>query len=267
MKTRSHPRLLLAAALFAGALIPAHAIVLTDPALGSTIDLAGGRDITMSATGSTAKSTLEGLAGFGVVQTFTGFAPGANVIAFTDPLRADLRISFSGNTSANTGNELTNTSFITSGTSGVRVDNSNIAGAMTVTGLIDFGSWNGSAFDSSVNAVSAVGFTLAAPSSNLVRLNSITTSFLDVDGNVLSTQTISGVNSGNQGFYFAHATGGTSISSVQFVVSINDNSVGTTALILGLDDIGFTAIPEPSAAAALFGLGVLTLAACRRRRR
>lgn len=269
MNTPQPRRVLASFALLAGSLVSAHAIVLTDPTLYSVIDPSGGRDITINATGSTAKSTLESLAGFGVVQDFTGFTAGSNTVAFTDPLRSDLRISFSGNTGTNTGNELANASFATSGSSAVRVDNSNIAGAMTVTGTLDFGSWNGSAFDSTLNSVSAVGFTLSAPSANLARLNSITANFLDAGGNVLSTQSISGVSSGNQGFYFGYSTGGAAtISSVEFVVSINANSGGQSALILGLDDIGFTsAIPEPSTAAALLGLGALGLAALRRRAR
>jgi hypothetical protein len=41
----------------------------------------------------------------------------------------------------------------------------------------------------------------------------------------------------------------------------------TNAPNVGLDDVTFSAIPEPSAFAALAGLGALGLAATRRRRR
>jgi hypothetical protein len=241
--------------------VPAvHAFTLTDPTLAGTIDPTGSRDITVNAGSSTAKSTLEGLSGFGVIQSFTGFTGGTNQIAFADTSRADLQLSFSGTgVNSASGLELTNPGFVTSGTSGTRLVSDNRTGAHTVIQAIDFGSWNGSTFDSTAITTTAVGFTLTGLSANFDRLGSISASFLSDAGTVLSTQSVSGTTliGSNQSIYFGfQASGSDTIGSVVITLNINAKVASEGQVILGLDDLGFTtsSIPEPSSFAAIAGL-------------
>ncbi|EIQ00772.1 hypothetical protein OpiT1DRAFT_05328 [Opitutaceae bacterium TAV1] len=258
-----------------------HAIVLpvTEAGLGTVIDPTGGRDITQSAAGSTTKAALEALEGFGVVKDFTGFVAGTNGVSFTDRKRPDLRIS-AGGTLAGTdnGRETTSSGFTTSTGSAVMLQSGNNNAAHTVTALIEFGSWEISGdtenFSASQSA-SAVGFTLASTSNRLNRLDSVKVTFFS-GADVLATQTITGASAAAEGFYFGwQATAGTAISSVSITISLmaaTDDRVvpGGSALIMGLDDIGYapvSQIPEPSAVVALAGALALGATALLHRRR
>jgi hypothetical protein len=250
------------------------AAVPPDPALSTganSIDPSGGLGITTNASGSTAKSTLEGLSGFGVVQNFTGAAAGTNVLSFSDASTADVKISFSGTDLApSTGNHSTSSSFFTSAGSGMFISSNNNAGGGSIITTIDFGSWNGSTFDSSVNAVSAAAFTLSGPTSRFARVTSISASFLSNAGTELSVQTVTPSYGTNPGLYFGYqAEAGQSIGSIVLTVNVSSFTSGDTQVILGLDDLGFAAaaIPEPSTATLGMGAAAMMGALVLKRRK
>lgn len=248
-----------------------NAADITDPTLYTSMDPSGARDITLSdASNATSQATLEALDDFSVVRDFTGAAAGTNVVSFTDTALPDIQLSFSGELSATTGSELTNNGFITSEGSGIRFASSSTTAAHTMTGTIDFGSLDGS-FTSSVNAVSAAAFTLAQPG-RWQRIESVVVTFLGADDStVINTQTILGSSiadkTSNQGLYFGYQAGsGEAIGSAVFTVNVNVDAGGQDDPLFGLDDVSFTAIPEPAASVSFVGAMVLLLSLGLRRR-
>lgn len=254
------------------ALAPAllNAAIVSDSPIYTAMDPDGGRDITLSdAANATSQATLEGLAGFSVIQDYTGAASGTNIFAFTDSATPDFQLSFGGSVATTTGSALTNNGFITSEGSGIRFASSSTTAAHTMTGTIDFGSYADGTFTSSVNAVQAAGFTLSQPA-RWDRIESVVVTFLGADDStVLNTQTISGSTivdkSSNQGLYFGYQAGsGEAIGSVVFTVDVNNLS--GDAPLMGLDDISFTAIPEAATSVSLLGGMVLLMSVALRRR-
>lgn len=230
------------------------AVTLTDPALFAP-DYASNAKITQSSVGATSAAALDAVSGFWVVRDYTGFTDGANSIAFTPSELPGLSISFGGGVHSSSGSEITNAGFLTSGTSGVRIQ-AGTTNATTVTGLIDF----------TGGTATAAAFTLAG--NRFDRVSLITVVFLSETNAILSTQTYAGTGASSTiGLYFGHAASGSqSIGSI--AISIELNAGGTTA-IFGLDDIGFAPapVPEPAAAAAWLGTVGLLAATVRRPRR
>lgn len=256
---------------------PLSAAVIVNPTLATgsgSIAPSGAQAITISASGSTSKSVLETLSGFGVVQNFAGFANGTNIISFTDAQRPAVQISFSGSGNlAASGSALSNVAFASSADSAIRLAADNaLTGPNALVGTIAFGSWNGSTFNSNNASVSAVGFTLNAPLTRFDRVNAITVSFLSPTGTQLSIQTVNNFGSTTGvGIYFGYeATGGAAIGSVVIQIDINAKAGSEQQVLIGLDDLGFTAIPEPSQTAMLtiasLALGMTMICRTARRR-
>jgi hypothetical protein len=248
-----------------------HAAEIANPTLYTTMDPGGGRDITLfDGANATTQATLEALNDFSVIRDFAAAVDGTNVVAFTDATMPDIQISFVGGLNSATGSVLTNSGFITSPGSGIKVVSSQTSATHAMTGTIDFGSWDGS-FTSNVNAVSAAAFTLAQPG-RWQRMESVVVTFLGADDStVINTQTILGSSivdkTSSQGLYFGYQAGsGESIGSAVFTVNVN-LEVGTQDdPLLGLDDISFAAIPEPATSVSLLGGVVLLLSLGLRRR-
>ncbi|MBC2600198.1 hypothetical protein [Puniceicoccus vermicola] len=267
MRTNLHHPFLPTVSFFCASLVlPASAAVVDDPDLYSVFDPSGGRSITNTASGATSASTLEALGDFGIIYEYGSFNQGTNIIAFSDETRSDLQISFSGavsTSSSGAGASLSNNSYSTSPTSAIRFADNAETAAHILSTTLDLGSWDGSTFDGSVGGTSAFGFTLSAPDGAFSRLNSITVQFLDASSQTLSTQTISGVNSGSVGFYFGYQSNAADISSVTVDVSINE---GSGSFLMGMDDIGFSSIPETSTYSLITGaLGIGLVLFIRRR--
>ena len=233
--------------------------VATDPTLYDIIDPIGSVEVNITAPGSTPKTVLQEQEGFGVIQTFTGFTGGTNVVSFTDPNQPDIQISFSGDYGSSRGDNFTNADFVTSGSSGIRIPVSNSYASTGLSATIDFGEWDGESFDSNINSVAAAGFTIGAPTERFDRITSISAQFLDPEAGVLTTQTIttSALSGSSQGLYFGYAAeSGSSIGSIVLTVNVSVGSAELTPL-LGLDDIGYTPIPEPSSSSLALILSVL----------
>ncbi|MFH1500150.1 MAG: hypothetical protein ABII82_20275 [Verrucomicrobiota bacterium] len=244
--------LLLAGLAFAGQ--QTSALTLTDPSLFAP-NYSSNAKVTQSAVGATSAATLDALTGFWVVRDFTGFTSGSNSIAFTSTDLPGIQFSFSGSIQLdNTGNEITNATFATSGSSAIRIQ-ANTTNAATLTGLIDF----------TGAGVNAAAFTLAG--NRFARVSDITVNFLSETSTVLSTQTYTGTGSSSAiGLYFGYeAPSSQTIGSISISVTLDS---GSETVVLGLDDVGFfSTIPEPSSAAMLVGSAGLLLASIRRPRR
>lgn len=254
-----------------GLITSAHAAVIINPTLasgpGDVIDPAGSQSTTDSANDrnfGTAQATLEARSDLRVLQDFTGFAAGTsgnNIVSFSNSLFPDIQFQFSGNFStaqagANGNNEL----FSTSGTSHLIQRNS--ASATTSTLTISFGTWNGSAFTAD-QTVEAAGFTLVQLYSN----KSGTVTFWDSAGIQISAFPYSGLSNGDasgnhRDIYFgwdSSAELSNQIRSISITFSDSGDPFNSA-----LDDFAFTAIPEPSGAFLIGGLGLFGL--LRRRR-
>ncbi|HEV7300639.1 MAG TPA: PEP-CTERM sorting domain-containing protein [Tepidisphaeraceae bacterium] len=259
------------------------AAVLTNPVLvagAGAIDPAGAQtiDTNGSASGSnvlTPQATLEARTDFQAIQQFTdnptsgsNIAAGTNYLSFSDPTLPDVRLSFSGSYSANSGRDINNLHRVTSGTSALEIVGLNST-ANTATLNITFGSYDSTsgAFATGVNSVAAVGFAVA----NLYLSHSAEVSYFDSLGNLLNIQTARGSNSDlDDG-----ASGNSRGRDVYFGFETPDgqHDIATVAITLsggvisaGIDDIGFAtvaAVPEP-ATAALLTMGGLVLLARRR---
>lgn len=266
----------------------ANAAVVTDATIvlgAGSIDPAGARTITTTATGSTAKNTLEALSGFGAVRyfrdsssnTFAG-SGATNYLSFTNIAVPDIQFTLSGNNanqaSVGAGGIFHyGTSRFGSNLAGefIFLQNGFSVSASSYTYTIDFGNWNGTTFDSAVNSVAASGFTLTGVSPQ----STVSTVFFNGAGGTLSTQTAAGgthtptfgPDTGLDiyfGFSVANPTLSNSIGSI--AITISQASASSNDL-MGFDDIGFTAVvPEPSTLLLGAFAGLLALIARLRRR-
>ncbi|AHF89645.1 anchor protein [Opitutaceae bacterium TAV5] len=255
-----------------------RAAVLTDPALatGAGAIAPGGSGYRSLNTNeipanATPVATLEALAGFGVIQDFSGVTEGENILHFTDPARADAKISFSGTAGvdyATAGGERTTPAYLTSPGAGISIAARGITSQFTMT--IDFGSWNGTVFDSDSGSTGAAGFTLSGDATRLSMVTSITASFVGTAGNLLDTQVWNGPKAGARGLWFGYqATGAEPIGRID-VTFVITQAEGSSQMILGFDDLGFAAtsqIPEPAHIAMIAAAGALALGVRFRRRR
>lgn len=253
---------MLTIAVLFGSMHPCLAGTLTDPTLvtgSNAIDPPNAVQVNLTATDATPKETLTALTGFGAVQTFGNFTAGTNVISFTDANRADVQFTYTGDVAANIGEELVNAAFVTSASSGVRLQSSNPTSAPTAhsfTVTIDFGDWNGSVFDGAGQATQAAGFTIASTDTRWERVETISVDFLDSSGGSLltSAQTISPDASTTAAYFGYEADAGNAIGSI--VINVDIKSItesSTTSPVFGLDDFGFTSnpVPEPGSLSLL----------------
>jgi hypothetical protein len=234
----------------------------------NAIDPADARSVgNNNASGSTAQSVLEGLAGFGAIQDFSGFTGNttkSNEYIFnnvTDTTLPDIRITYTGEITSGLV-AISNPSFSTSPDSSMRLPGTGEG----VYGMsIQLGSWSGTALTTGTDlGVAAFGFTL---SGRYGQVNSVTFTYYDALNNVLSTQLAP--DTGVSGQSTAAVYTGYQITSGQNAISrveISVNPISTTSNgLFGLDDIGFTAmVPEPSA--LLLAAGALPLCCLRRRK-
>lgn len=262
-----------AAALFASASLT-QAAPITDPTLYSTIDpLLNGVDVTHSdVTGSapdiaTPLSTLNGLSSLNVIQDWTGFirhtdqGGAGQIIAFTNASLPDIKIISTGG-NPNIALFTPTNDKGTSQNTGIASDSLLLQRSSGTTNFIqfdiDFGSWDGSTFDGTVNSVSAAGFTIPQFSTSNAN-NDITVKFFDASNTLLSTQFADGTSIAGQNWYFGHQSTSANISRIEVVVGFSNS-----AHVAYFDDLGFTAIPEP-ASMALLALGGLMMLPWRRR--
>jgi len=279
MKTynRSLPLAALASLSLTGALLlspgSADAAVIINPTLasgpGDVIDPTGGQGIDVSF--GTAQTTLEARDDLRVLQDFTGFASAgtnggtaSNVVSFTDGTLPDILVEITNSTSFAGGNA-TNALFTTSTGSALSTRNAD-PGSNTSVMTITFGTWDGSSFTGD-QTVSAAAFALTGVYGN--KTGAVT--FRDASDVALESafnySGASGVD-GEPGdgdhreIYFgwdADAESTSSIGSIE--ITFVD---GGAEFSSGFDDLAFTAVPEPSAA-ALIGLAGLALILRRRR--
>lgn len=286
------PTVALAGLISAFAFTSSQAVIVTDPTLHvynaetspSPIDPNG--NVKIDAPGSTPASALYQLPQFGVIQDFAGFVNGSNGMAFTDPNRADVQFSFSGsvigssNPTGGTGAAMANNSYTSSLGDAIRfAANNAIEEANTMTANIAFGKYTGDTFETnSFPAVSAVAFTLNGQEGGVANTNrfsaadSIVVSYYGADGvTVLTSQTVNNFSeTGYYGLFFSYAAdAGDSISKVTIDVNIKSKEgfADRAQMILGIDDLGYTAIPEPAHVGLVLVLGAFTVALIRRRRR
>lgn len=256
-------------------LVPGIAVgaTVTDPTLVSganAIDPPGAQTIDTVATNSITEAAIEAVPGFQSVQTFTGFANADNTISFTDPSLPDILFDTTSFTSTSeNGIAGTSDNEATSTGSSIRTRNGNNGSPKVWRYVIDFGQLDNATFDPNANAVKAAAFTL----SNVVgTLTSVSVIFYNVDEVAISTQSVT-PSSGDLDLgdaagidvLFAYDASLTSdlISRVLLEVSFPSGAAGAVAI--GVDDVGFAAVPEP-ASLVLACLGGLLLVGRGRRR-
>ncbi len=235
----------------------AHAAVVTDPGLvtgSGAIDPSGSREVDTLATNSMPKATLTALDGFGAVQIWSGVdsgSAGENILSFTDSSLPDVRLSFSGSRNGQAGGQITNSSYVTSGESGLRFYGSSATATVVLT--IDFGSWDGSNFDGSVNAVRAVGFTHSPFYDGIT----LVAEYFNAVGNSLVTQVYNNNTGSSKTVYYGYDAGPN--GNISYVVLTRTATAnGSTAA--SIDDLGFAiVIPEPATLALLAAGGMLML--------
>jgi hypothetical protein len=245
MNPVSYPHGRALAALLLPLCVPycAAASVLSKPQLHSTFDPVGAREITVVALSASTPREIQSLADLGVLRDFPGFVAGESIVSLADPQRSDARLRFSGRGDAGSGAEITNSAFLTSSGSGVKIASNNMSAAHVITGEIDFGFWDHKGFRAGIIPVTAVGFTLSAPAGRLERLASIQVEFISPEGRVLSAQKVPGPVAARVGFFFGHhANEQEPIAHVRIVVSVaaTQENAKPQAVLLGLDDLGWT---------------------------
>lgn len=260
----------------------ASAGVMLDPAMingANAVDPGGARTINPDdRRGNITEAALEAELGFRTVHQFDNFdragTTNQNFIAFTNDMTPDIRFTVTGDVHGNTGSPASdstyNTSPAASGTPGAYriIGVAPQSGGDAVTTLtIDFGSYDAS--DGTFTADRVVGqaaFTLT----NILNEVTFNVAFRDANdatlGTVQSVAGAAGEDPNNPGFsgrdaFFAYDSGGAGIGSI-LITRIASGNKGSTQ---GLDDFGFTSIPEPAS------VGLLTVAAAglflKRRRR
>lgn len=225
-------------------------------------------------------ATFESTPGYSTVQTFPTGLNNFSTAKALNFLDTAPDVYFSSNVGTNT-SVVTSGTYLTSAGNGLRLQ---VAASTAFTLTISLGTLDadGSNFIFNANrGASALGFALSGTFANLVGTTA-TVSFYSSNNTLLSSQALNGTVEGDPGQ--------TSVSGVQnrwaFTGWRNTSGIvandiayatigfttGTSSAIIALDDFGYSttaisAVPEPSSAAALAGLGAIGLALGGRRRR
>ncbi len=247
-----------------------HGAIITDPTLvggSDAIDPSGSELIDTLPTTDSGKTAatqteVEGVSGFQAIQSFSGFddksgATWDNIINFTDAGLADIAFETTTQTAtSNNGDVASSTGRSTSGSSHIYTRN-NSGGARSWGYLIDFGSYDtgSTTFDATANSVAAFAFTLVSLDTG----HSATATFYDNDDNVLSVQSMIGNDTdpdvgggaGTDGLFALVADSGSSIGKVSLLVNMGSGSSS-----IGMDDVGFAMVPEPSSLLLLTTAGI-----------
>lgn len=222
-------------------------------------------EVSFNATGSTAESTLEGLSGFGAVQTFAGFTGNQSttndyILSFSDSELPDVRYTYTGSISTTSAVSLANNGFSTSTSQAMRLQALSNAGNFTMR--IDLGDFTGGTFTTGATGVEAVGFTLTGRFYALDG-DGVTVTYLDTSGGVLSTQVLAQLGGASA---IAGYTGFQSVGNLIGAIEIDFTGAGGDTPVFGLDDFGFTvAIPETGTSALMLGCAAMATLALRRR--
>ncbi len=250
----------------------AQGAVIADPTLASgpnAIDPAGAETLDQTpattsdglAVTAATEASLEARNDFRVVQNFTGFGNTTNTIHFTDPTLPDIRFTREqvSATPNDFGEATSSDGFNTSAGAAIRLRN-NSGGNKTTRVRFDFGSYDAGSdtWDGSVNAISAASINLINLSPGMV---SAAASFYAEDGTLISQQTLTAGTDADtpgsgatDGLFALEVDGSTPLISYFDVRIVYPGGIKT----VGLDDLGFTAIPEP-ASLALIGIGGLLM--------
>ena len=250
-------------AAFAAAGTTASAAVITDRALvgpgADVFDPAGNEEVDFTPSPSADMATLEARTDLRSVQDFSGFTTGNNTLAFTDPLTPDVQFRIGGTAGDNAGSSSTQGNLLTSPGAAYTIDS--LANTPASTFTIDFGSYDAltGLFVSAVNPVAAAGFTLTQIASPGIAYNiefqtdaGVTLQTVSFNGQIEPGQASGGSD------YFVGFDNGAVPAIGQIVISRTGSTFNN-----GLDDFGFTVVPEP-ASLALLATGGLCLLTRRR---
>jgi len=252
--------------------------VINDPARvtgANAIDPATAAAVGSNASNSTSQATLEGLPTFGAIQDFSAFTgsggstlfPDANdayIVNFSSSLLPDIQFRYTGSIrdAAGASLQIDNNSYLTSSGAGLRLQPESAVGNVFSMN-IDLGQWDGASFLGG-SGVDALGFTLSGRY-DLITDNSISVTYRDADNNILSSQVLTSASSNTSSVYTGYqiSSGQDGIASVEIVFTTDS----TGSAVFGLDDFGFTAVPEPARGVLLLGgLSFMLLHRPRRKR-
>lgn len=205
------------------------------------------------------KAQLYEVPGFAVIQDFTGFAPrntlagGANIMAFSDPDRADLRVRFSSTSTSDSGRSNVSSAWWTSPNSAfLLAGNNGTTAAHTISAFLDFGNYDAGTFDPDAGpGVSAVAFTMTSAVRRYASVDSVDITYYSSTGKTLATQTIDSTRfiedaTSNYALLFAYRVAtGVSIGSVQIDINIKAAADRDEQVLFSIDDIGYASPSIP----------------------
>lgn len=209
----------------------------------SGIDPPDANGIDADAMAVTTESSLEALPGFIALQGFESFGRNTSaddIIDFDSNEYPDIRFNAYGSASANShGVSSSAVTLNTSEGSALQFRN-NSGSPKTISLEIDFGdyaSWL-DYFDSSVNAVGAVGFVLTQLDTSV---NAAYVDYYDTNETLITTQSVTVPDDNYPDVYFGYDSVNIGISKV--VIRVN---VPSGVTVLGFDDLGFAPVSLPT---------------------
>lgn len=258
------------AATYANAAVVLDLPTVSGPA--DVIDPAGSE--TVDDSFGTAQATLEARSNLRVLQSFTGFTNGDNIVSFTDSDFPDIQFDFSGSIGTNAGVAYTaNAVFATSGIASMLINNTT-GSNVTTTLTIRFGTWDGTNFTAN-RTVDAAAFALT----HAINSKTGSVTFRDALGAAITgasfnytgvtdfddaNPNLDGNQAGNhKDFYFGWDSDSQTTSAIGSIVITHTTTTSGTSSI-GFDDLAFTIVPEPGSL-ALLALGGLLVGSRRRR--
>ena len=251
---------ILHALLFAGLATSASAMVVESPQRvkdNESIDPKGVIVEELTPANVTTKEELIALTTFRTIQVFGSsgkfFEAKSNILSFvgTSDIVPDVEFTFGGaNASPNSGESFSHPDFSSSDNYALRLEGTpnESAEPQTFTAILKFGDYNSDsktftpASAGSEKAAKAVSFTLTSPGYRSCLLESIEAVFKDAAGNVLDTQSLTGLqipkDKQPRAAFFGYKTTGERIATVEITVTTKAMKF-TSIPLLGLDDLGF----------------------------